>query len=84
MLIIGQTIQTKIELSSNIPGVNICANWDYRSIAFTPSGYGNIHGTFQECYGECSFKNDALIVQNENCMNVQVRMFIECSELNAK
>ena len=27
---------------------------------------------------------DPLIVQNENCMNVQVRMFIECSELNAK
>ena len=25
-----------------------------------------------------------LIVQNENGMNVQVRMFIECSELNAK
>ena len=29
-------------------------------------------------------KNDPLIVQNEHCMNVQVRMFIERSELNAK
>ena len=31
-----------------------------------------------------TFKNDPPIVQNENCMNVQVRMFMECSELNAK
>ena len=30
-----------------------------------------------------TFKNDPPIIQNENCMNVQVRMFIECSELNA-
>ena len=29
-------------------------------------------------------ETDPRIVQNENCMNVQVRMFIEFSELNAK
>ena len=30
------------------------------------------------CFTECSK------IISENCMNVQVRMFIECSELNAK
>ena len=45
-----------------------------------PSGHDNIHGTFQECMGEHS---KMILVQNENCMNVQVTMFIECSELNA-
>ena len=35
-----------------------------------PCGHSNIHGTL---------KNDPLIVENENCMNVQVRMFrAEC------
>ena len=50
---------------------------------FLPSGHCNIDGTFQECLGEHS-KNDPLIVQNENCMNVQVRMFIECAELDSE
>ena len=53
------------------------------TLCFKPSGHGNIHGKFQECFWP-TFKNDPLIVQNENCMIVQVRMFIECSELNAK
>ena len=39
----------------------------------------NIPGMFGR-----TLKNDPLIVQNENCMNVQVNMFIKCSELNAK
>ena len=39
--------------------------------------------TFQYCFAQ-TFENDPLIVQNENNMNVKVRMFTEFSELNAK
>ena len=39
----------------------------------------NIPGMFHP-----TFENDPLIVQNDKCMNVQVRIFIQCSELNAK
>ena len=31
-----------------------------------------------------NIQNDLFIVQNENCRNVQVGMFIEYSKLNAK
>ena len=44
-----------------------------------PLKHDNIHGTFQECFAVHPLK-----VQNDNCMNAQVRMFIQYSELNAK
>ena len=54
-----------------------------QAIIIHPSCHGKIHGTFQECFA-CTFENDPLIVQNESCMNVHVRIFIEYSELNGE